>query len=115
MHTLVLSELGMGKVTTVSNAAQAAGDNKNVQSSLKNASSDKLNVAKKAIQGLPTQPDHPKSKELEKRVKVFNKMASAVQSYLKGKSIAAETICSDYMKLMKISVTYYISQSNKEQ
>lgn len=115
VHTLVLSELGMGKVTTVSNAAQAAGDNKNVQSSLKNASSDKLNVAKKAIQGLPTQPDHPKSKELEKRVKVFNKMASAVQSYLKGKSIAAETICSDYMKLMKISVTYYISQSNKEQ
>lgn len=114
-HTLVLSELGMGKVTKASNAAQAAGGNKDVQSSLKNASSDKLNAAKKAIQGLPTQEGHPGSKELEKRVKVFNKMASAVQSYLKGKSIAAETICSDYMKLMKISVTYYISQSNKEQ
>lgn len=113
-HTLVLSEVGMGKVTKVSNAAQAAGDNKDVQSSLKNASSDKLNAAKKAIQGLPEQDNPPKSKELEKRVKVFNKMASAVQSYLKGKSIAAETICSDYMKLMKISVTYYISQSNKE-
>lgn len=116
-NTLVLSELGMGKVTQISNAAQAAGDNNQVQSSLKNASSDKLNAAKKKIQGLPEQkPDNrPGSKEMEKRVKAFNKMASAVQSYIRGKSVAAETICSDYMKLMKISVTYYISQSNKEQ
>lgn len=115
-NTLVLSELGMGKVTQISNAAQAAGDNNQVQSSLKNASSDKLNAAKKKIQGLPEQdPDNrPNSKEMEKRVKAFNKMASAVQSYIRGKSVAAETICSDYMKLMKISVTYYISQSNKE-
>lgn len=115
-NTLVLSELGMGKVTQISNAAQAAGDNNQVQSSLKNASSDKLNAAKKKIQGLPEQdPDnHPNSKEMEKRVKAFNKMASAVQSYIRGKSVAAETICSDYMKLMKISVSYYISQSNKE-
>ena len=51
---------------------------------------------------------------MEKRVKAFNKMASAVQSYIRGKSVAAETICSDYMKLMKISVSYYVSQSNKE-
>lgn len=115
-NTLVLSELGMGKVTQISNAAQAAGDNNQVQSSLKNASSDKLNAAKKKIQGLPEQdPDNrPNSKEMEKRVKAFNKMASAVQSYIRGKSVAAETICSDYMKLMKISVSYYISQSNKE-
>lgn len=113
-HTLVLSELGMGKVTTVSNDTQAAIDNKNVQSSLKNASSDNLNAAKKKIQGLPDQDKHPDSKEMEKRVKAFNKMASAVQSYIRGKSVAAETICSDYMKLIKISVTYYISQSNKK-
>lgn len=115
-NTLVLSELGMGKVTQISNAAQAAGDNNQVQSSLKNASSDKLNAAKKKIQGLPEQDpgNRPNSKEMEKRVKAFNKMASAVQSYIRGKSVAAETICSDYMKLMKISVTYYISQSNKE-
>ena len=97
-NTLVLSELGMGKVTQISNAAQAAGDNNQVQSSLKNASSDNLNAAKKKIQGLPEQDpgNRPNSKEMEKRVKAFNKMAS------------------DYMKLMKISVTYYISQSNKE-
>ena len=115
-NTLVLSELGMGKVTQISNAAQAAGDNNQVQSSLKNASSDKLNAAKKKIQGLPEQDpgNRPNSKEMEKRVKAFNKMASAVQSYIRGKSVAAETICSDYMKLMKISVSYYISQSNKE-
>ena len=106
----------MGKVTQISNAAQAAGDNNQVQSSLKNASSDKLNAAKKKIQGLPEQDpgNRPNSKEMEKRVKAFNKMASAVQSYIRGKSVAAETICSDYMKLMKISVSYYISQSNKE-
>ena len=110
-NTLVLSEL---KVTTVSNDAQAARDNKDVQSTLKNASSDNLNAAKKKIQGLPDQDQHPDSKEMEKRVKVFNKMASAVQSYIRYKSIAAETICSDYMKLIKISVSYYISQSNKE-
>lgn len=115
-NTLVLSEIGMGKVTQISNDAQAANDNSQVQSSLKNASSDNLNAAKKKIQGLPEQkPDNrPNSKEMEKRVKAFNKMASAVQSYIRGKSIAAETICSDYMKLMKISVSYYISQSNKE-
>ena len=110
-NTLVLSEL---KVTTVSNDAQAARDNKDVQSTLKNASSDNLNAAKKKIQGLPDQDKHPDSKEMEKRVKVFNKMASAVQSYIRCKSVAAETICSDYMKLIKISVSYYISQSNKE-
>ena len=115
-NTLVLSELGMGKVTQISNDAQAAKDNSQVQSSLKNASSDNLNAAKKKIQGLPEQKpeDRPGSKEMEKRVKAFNKMASAVQSYIRGKSVAAETICSDYMKLMKISVSYYISQSNKE-
>ena len=115
-NTLVLSELGMGKVTQISNATQAAGDNNQVQSSLKNASSDKLNAAKKKIQGLPEQEpgNRPNSKEMEKRVKAFNKMASAVQSYIRGKSVAAETICSDYMKLMKISVSYYVSQSNKE-
>ena len=113
-NTLVLSELGMGKVTTVSNNTQAAIDNKNVQSSLKNASSDNLNAAKKKIQGLPEQDQHPNSKEMEKRVKAFNKMASAVQSYIRSKSVAAETICSDYMKLIKISVSYYVSQSNKE-
>lgn len=113
-HTLVLSELGMGKVTTVSNDTQAAIDNKNVQSTLKNASSDNLNAAKKKIQGLPEEKDHPGSKEMEKRVKAFNKMASAVQSYIRCKSVAAETICSDYMKLIKISVSYYVSQSNKE-
>ena len=110
-NTLVLSEL---KVTTISNDAQAARDNKDVQSTLKNASSDNLNAAKKKIQGLPDQDQHPDSKEMEKRVKVFNKMASAVQSYIRCKSVAAETICSDYMKLIKISVSYYISQSNKE-
>lgn len=110
-NTLVLSEL---KVTTVSNDAQAARDNKDVQSTLKNASSDNLNAAKKKIQGLPEEKDHPDSKEMEKRVKVFNKMASAVQSYIRCKSVAAETICSDYMKLIKISVSYYVSQSNKE-
>ena len=115
-NTLVLSELGMGKVTQISNDAQAAKDNNQVQSSLKNASSDNLNAAKKKIQGLPEQDpnNRPNSKEMEKRVKAFNKMASAVQSYIRGKSVAAETICSDYMKLMKISVSYYISQSNKE-
>ena len=110
-NTLVLSEL---KVTTVSNDAQAAIDNKNVQSTLKNTSSDNLNAAKKRIQGLPEQDQHPDSKEMEKRVKAFNKMASAVQTYIRCKSVAAETICSDYMKLIKISVSYYISQSNKE-
>ena len=110
-NTLVLSEL---KVTTVSNDAQAARDNKDVQSTLKNASSDNLNAAKKRIQGLPEQDQHPDSKEMEKRVKAFNKMASAVQTYIRCKSVAAETICSDYMKLIKISVSYYISQSNKE-
>ena len=110
-NTLVLSEL---KVTTVSNDAQAARDNKDVQSTLKNASSDNLNAAKKKIQGLPEQDQHPDSKEMEKRVKAFNKMASAVQTYIRCKSVAAETICSDYMKLIKISVSYYISQSNKE-
>ena len=113
-HTLVLSELGMGKVKQISNDAQAAINNTNVQSSLKNASSDNLNAAKKKIQGLPEEKDHPDSKEMEKRVKVFNKMASAVQSYIRCKSVAAETICSDYMKLIKISVSYYVSQSNKE-
>ena len=92
-----MSEL---KVTTVSNDAQAARDNKDVQSTLKNASSDTLNAAKKKIQGLPDQ-QHPDSKEMEKRVKVFNKMASAVQTYIRCKSVAAETICSDYMNLYK--------------
>lgn len=110
--TLVLSEAI--KVTQISNKAQNAANNTNVSSSLKGASSDNVNKQVQNIQGLPDKDGGPTSSDLERQIKVFNRLASAVQGYLRAKSVAAETICSDYMKLMKISVSYYISQSNKE-
>ena len=110
--TLVLSEAI--KVTQISNKAQNAANNTNVSSSLKGASSDNVNKQVQNIQGLPDKEEGPSSSDLERQIKVFNRLASAVQGYLRAKSVAAETICSDYMKLMKISVSYYISQSNKE-
>ena len=110
--TLVLSEAI--KVTQISNKAQNAANNTNVSSSLKGATSANVNKQVQNIKGLPESDKGPSSSDLERQVKVFNRLASAVQSYLRAKSVAAETICSDYMKLMKISVTYYISQSNKE-
>ena len=110
--TLVLSEAI--KVTQISNKAQNAANNTNVSSSLKGASSDNVNKQVQNIQGLPDKDGGPTSSDLERQIKVFNRLASAIQGYLRAKSVAAETICSDYMKLMKISVTYYISQSNKE-
>ena len=110
--TLVLSEAI--KVTQISNKAQNAANNTNVSSSLKGASSDNVNKQVKNIQGLPDKDGGPTSSDLERQIKVFNRLASAIQGYLRAKSVAAETICSDYMKLIKISVSYYISQSNKE-
>ena len=110
--TLVLFEAI--KVTQISNKAQNAANNTNVSSSLKGASSDNVNKQVQNIQGLPDKDGGPTSSDLERQIKVFNRLASAIQGYLRAKSVAAETICSDYMKLMKISVSYYISQSNKE-
>ena len=109
---LVLSEAI--KVTQISNKAQNAANNTNVSSSLKGASSDNVNKQVQNIQGLPDKDGGPTSSDLERQIKVFNRLASAIQGYLRAKSVAAETICSDYMKLMKISVSYYVSQSNKE-
>lgn len=94
------------EVTKISNQTNNAINNKNVNSSIKNSTNDINNTANN-IAGTAS-PNN-----IESQIKVLNKAAMAVQTYLKAKSFAAETICSDYMKLIKISVTYYISQQNK--
>ena len=109
--TFFIEDSGI-KITKVSSATEKADNNPNVSSTVKGADTKDFNAAKQKIQGLPDDKTNT-SKGLENRIKVYNIMAKNVNAMLQAKSIAAETICSDYMKLIKISVSYYINQASK--
>lgn len=109
--TFFIEDSGI-KVTKVSSATAKADNNPNVKSTVVGSDSRDFNAAKQKIQGLPNDQSIT-SKNLENRIKEYNIMARNISIMLQAKAIAAETICSDYMKLIKISVSYYINQASK--
>lgn len=100
------------EVQTVKSTTTAANNNPNVQSTVKGADTKDFNSTKTQIQGLP-EDNANTSEGLESRIKLYRTMAKNIQTVLSAKSIAAETICSDYMKLIKISVSFYLAQAKK--
>lgn len=97
-------------VQKTNSGADKANKNPNIQSTVRGVDADDFNKAKQKIEGLPNDPNST-SKGLENQIKVYRAMATNVQTVLDAKAVAAETICSDYMKLIKISVSYYLAQA----